>query len=238
MQNLLDVLRRDGDSSNTVVGIILIVMLLVFVGPGVLPQLVSNTIPFIDEGVPCTRLRTAENRAAHQSLIGRLARNPIVLTTEIDPIPSDPTATWTVRVTVLNNTIGTVPFVFDETQVIVGDDVASSGIGLIFNPPIALNLGTGRRNAGITSFPENTIRLLGPRQRCVHRINIPVNQLAGIQPSVSTVRAYYRITSAGTVQLAAGQAPIYADQGLAVIDGGYTESEPVIIPVIVAATAG
>ena len=42
---------------------------------------------------------------------------------------------WLYVVIIINDTIGTVPFVFNPNQVIVGNDTTSSGIGLIFNPP-------------------------------------------------------------------------------------------------------
>lgn len=224
---MLDFLRREGDSSNTVIGIIMLIMLLVFVGPNVLPSLLASTFPFIDEGVPCTFLRTGEDRARHQSWIGRSAVNPLTLRTQVDPLPdlSNPDATWTIRITVQNNTIGTVPFVFDENQVIVGDDIGSSGIGLLFNP--VANLSTGNSRAqGVASFPETSIRLLGPRQRCVHRVIFDANQLGAIQSGVTQITSYYRITTAGTVGLG-----IFPDQGLAIIQGSVVRSNPITVPV-------
>lgn len=229
---MFDFLRREGDSSNTVIGIIMLIMLLVFVGPNVLPSLLASTFPFIDEGVPCTFLRTGQNRANNQSWIGRSAVNPLSLRTQVDPLPdlSSPDGTWIIRITVQNNTIGTVPFVFDENQVIVGDDGVSSGIGLTFTPAANLSTGNVRTNQGIQSFPETSIRLLGPRQRCVHRVTFPASQLAAVQSGITQVTSYYRITTAGTVGFG-----IFPDQGLAIIAGGIVRSPAVNVPVSVVA---
>lgn len=227
---MLDFLRREGDSSNTVIGIILLIVLLVFVGPDVLPQLLSSTLPFVDEGIPCTRTRTAEDRANHQSLIGRAAVNPLLLAVEPEPLPvNSDDEEWIVRVTVINNTIGTVPFVFNENQVIIWNNEGvptGSGVGLRFTPPLSINLGTTTPVA-LGTYPEENIRLLGPRQRCVYRVRIPTTQIGSIQGNVTTVRAYYRITNDGATNVPGG---VYPDQGLDIIEGGYTESEPVIIP--------
>lgn len=223
---MLDFLRRDGDTSNTVFGVILLVMLLVFVGPDVLPRLLSRTFPFVDEGAPCTRLRTASDRGLHQSLIGRRSSDPFDLDVQVDPLPTDGSGSWIVRIIIVNNTIGTVPLVFDENQVLPVDD-GNSGVGLIFNPPANINLGT-IRPAGASTFSNDNIRLLGPRQRCVHRVEIPANQLGSIQPGTTTVRSYYRITTAGTVLTTA--TAIFPDQGLALLTNGFTQSEAVTVP--------
>jgi hypothetical protein len=225
---LLALFRRGGDSSNTIIGIILLVMLLVFVGPNVIPGLLSRTFAFIDEGVPCGRLRQAENRANHQSLIGRSARNPLNLRVQPGQVPSTPEGTLRISIIITNTTIGTVPIVFDPNQVIVGDN-GSSGVGLIFTPASGiLNTNNQRLTGGLSTFPEATIRLLGPRQRCVHSVDFPFNQLdASIINGQASVQAYYRITGAGLLP----NVGIFTDQGLAVIDGGYLASPAVAIPI-------
>lgn len=221
---LLDFLRRDGDSSNTVIGIILLVMLLVFIGPNVLPSFLSRTFTFVDEGIPCTRLRQAEDRGNHQSLIGRATRNPISLRVNSTTIPTDPNGILIIRITIENETIGSVPVVFDERQVIVGDDGVSSGFGLIFTPNSSVTLPNIRQTAGGV-INDGSIRILGPRQRCVHRIEIPRNSLdATLLSGSATVQAYYRINTVGVI--AGG---LYPDHGLALIDGGFLVSEPVPI---------
>src|SRR5690606_17592742 len=135
----------------------------------------------------CDRLRTAENRGLHQSLIGRAATDPFIMRVEPDTFPTDGATPWTVRIIVINNTIGTIPFVYNPNQLIVGDEPTSSGVGLLFTPNIAMSLdsnGDTIPNARIqsqTSFQDSDIRILGPRQRCVIRLSIPANQLGGIQ---------------------------------------------------------
>lgn len=238
MAEILDALRRDGDGSNTIIGIVILVLLTVFVAPDVLPQLVSNSLPFIDEGLPCNLVMNAEDRSQHQSLIGRSATDPLTIRTELVST-SNGTSPMVIRIIIINDTIGTVPFVFNPNQVIVGNDTTSSGVGLIFDPAITPTLdydGNGIPNsrvAGQTNFALSDIKVLGPLQRCVHRVEISADQLGTLQGVSSRVRAYYRILSAGSVQQLDPTAPIiYTDQGLGVITGGLVDSAEVIIPVI------
>jgi hypothetical protein len=216
------------ENPNAIVGLFLLVLLAVFVGPNMLPRLVSSFIPGADEGVPCSRLRTASDRANHQSLIGRAAVDPIGLTVRTSAIPVDPQGTFEVRITVINNSLGTVPIIYNENQVIVGDN-NTSGLGLIFTPQVGLTTGATRQDSG--TFPEANIRLLGPRQRCIHRAVFPFNQAGALFGNVE-VRAFYRINSAGTITQAqiGVPTPIFNDQGLNIIRGGYVESPPVTIP--------
>lgn len=240
--------RRDGDTSNTVIGIILLVMLLVFVGPNVIPGLLSRTFPFVDEGVPCERLRIAMDRSRHQSLIGRAAVNPLNIRVDPDPLPpiGDPEASWRIRIIITNETIGTVPFVYGPNQIIIGDAANSSGVGLLMsdstNQPVVFEIpGNFRENIGATTFPLSSIRLLGPRQRCVHTEFIPASAIPAALRNGAQVRAYYRITTNGVVaQAPAGVGPQrYSEQGLDVIDpgtvGGVIISEPVLVPPSVSA---
>ncbi|MGB1285696.1 MAG: hypothetical protein ACPG7F_04100, partial [Aggregatilineales bacterium] len=173
---MLDLLRRDGDTSNTIIGIILLVMLLVFVGPNILPGLLARTFPFVDEGVPCSRLRTTDDRAFHQSLIGRASQNPLSIQVRPGAVPQAADGELIIRTIITNNTIGTVPIIFDADQVIIGDD-GSSGVGLLFTPANSLSTGHIRQTGGATSFSQNTIKLLGPRQRCVHTEYFPGSQI-------------------------------------------------------------
>jgi hypothetical protein len=233
--------RRVRDSSNAVVGIIMLLLLLVFVGPNVVPNLLARTFPFVYEGAPCAWLRTANNRAAHQSLIGRAARDPLTVRVTAGPVPTTADGVLKITITIINNTIGTVPIVYDANEVIIGDD-GSSGVGLLFDRPTSMQLGI-RQTAGLATFPEAKIKLLGPRQRCVHTIEIPYGRM---DPSLLTaaqtpIRAYYRITTAGAAQSINPSEPfIFPDQGLALFTDGYAVSEPFIIvpPPIPAAVAG
>ncbi len=244
MSEIIDALRRDGDSSNTVIGIVILVLLTVFVAPEILPQLVAETLPFVDEGLPCTLVMNSQDPANHQSLIARGASDPLELQVDIGSYPTNGTSPLVLRVIVINNTIGSVPFVFNPNQVILNDDPSSSGIGLIFTPAFAGSLdydGNGIANAriqGQNSFARTDIKILGPRQRCVHRVEIPNAQLANLTPG-SRVRAYYRIQTAGGVQqINPFATPIFSDQGLNVVSGGFVESADQFIPFAASANTG
>jgi hypothetical protein len=220
--------RRGGNSQNALAGIFLLLLLAVFAGPNTLPRLLSRSIPFVDEGVPCDWLPTASGQSQHQSLIGRAAEDPISLSVSSSPIPSAEGGTLDISITVINASLGAVPILFNPDQVLVGDN-STSGLGIIFDPPNNLSTGFTRQDA--VSYPESDIRLLGPRQRCVHKLQFAANQLdASLGTGNATVKAYYRINSAGQIiETGAGVNPVYTDQGLKVRDG-YIESAPVFIP--------
>jgi hypothetical protein len=223
--------RRGEGGPNFIVGIFLLVVLGMLAGPNFFPRLISNVLPGFDEGVPCAWLKTADDRAFHQSLLGRAAENPIALSVRANPITRDPAAITSVIITVRNNSLGTVPLYFDPTAVTVGDN-GTSGLGLIFSPPNSLS--AGFRAGDPASFPEANIHLLAPRQSCVHRVEFPNGNIL-IDPSISSgtasVRAFYRMNSSGQTFPQAGvvATPIYVDQGLWV---GYVESDPIPMPVI------
>jgi hypothetical protein len=217
------------DNPNLLVGIFLLMLLAVFIGPNILPRIISSIAPGIDESIPCAWLRRGTDRAYHQSLIGRAAVNPLRVQVRSGSVPNTPDGTLSIAIVVVNESLGTVPIVYDPNQVIVGDN-NTSGLGLIFNPPNGLNTGGSRFDQ--QSFPEENIRLLGPRQRCIHRAEFPASQLdVSLQTGTSQVRAFYRINTAGGVQQTQPNAtPIYPDQGLDIVSGGYVESAPVTIP--------
>ena len=218
-----------GDNPNTIVGIFLLVLLAIFAGPDTLPRLISAFVPNADEGIPCDWLHRARDIANHQSLLGRAANNPLVLRVQASPIRPD--SPLVISIIVQNNSLGTVPIIYSPDQVIVGDN-NTSGLGIVFNPPNSLTTGNTRQD--YTTFPEGSIRLLGPRQRCVHRLEFPPSQVQA-NPTLlgggTQVLAFYRITSAGQVITAPGAVatPIFPDQGLLTVRGGFVQSEPVRI---------
>jgi hypothetical protein len=209
---------RSRFGSNVIVGLFLLVMLAVFAGPSTLPRVLSDVFPGFYEGVPCQWLKTAEDRANHQSLLGRGATNPISLSVQTTALPSaaDASGVWLVRIIIANNSLGTVPFVYDPNAIIVGDN-GTSGLGLIFTPSNSLSI-SSRQDYG-QNIPENLIRLLGPRQRCVHTIEFAAGNVL-IDPAVTSggaqVRSFYRNNSSGAVVQSAGAVatPIYNDMGL------------------------
>jgi hypothetical protein len=220
------------ENPNTLVGIFLLVLLAVFIGPNMLPRLVSSVAPNLDEAVPCAWLQNGLDRANHQSLIGRAAVNPIRLSVRTGSVPNTADGSFRITITVINESLGTVPIVYNEQQVIMGDN-GTSGLGVIFDGAVNIPINNARQDTA--SFPEANIRLLGPRMRCVHRMDFAASQVS-ITPGAS-IRAFYRITSAGQVFQTQNleATPIYPDQGLAVIRGGYVESQPFTIPITLTA---
>jgi hypothetical protein len=221
---------RNSERPNFIVGIFLLVMLAMFAGPNILPRLFATVFPGFDEAIPCAWLREASNRADHQSLLGRAADSPIALNVRTSGISNDPAEFLTIVVVVTNQSLGTVPFLFNPDQVMLSDN-NTSGVGVIFNPP-AQTLTGPIRAPDPTTFSEENIRLLGPQQSCVFRLEI-ANGNVLIDPSISSgtarVSAYYRINSAGQVLPTPGDltTPIYPDQGLWT---GYVTSDAVTIP--------
>ena len=217
------------ENPNLLVGIFLLILLAVFIGPNILPRILGSVAPGIDESIPCAWLRRGTDRAYHQSLIGRAAANPMQVQVRPGAVPNTADGRLVINIVVINESLGTIPFVYDPNQVIVGDN-GTSGLGVIFTPANSLSTGASRSNPA--SFPEENIRLLGPRQRCVHRLEFPASQMdMSLAGGTAQVRAFYRITTAGGVQQTDPNAtPIYPDQGLDTVSGGYVESSPATIP--------
>lgn len=198
---------RDASNQNVIVGIFLLIVLAVFAGPNAFPRFISSLVPIADEGVPCGRLPQATDRARHQSLIGRSASSvpgnpPVTVRVQAAALPADTTGEWLIRITLINDTIGTIPVIINETAAI--GDTGQNGLGVVFN---AAAIGAGGQVP-----PASSIRLLGPRQRCVQRLSIPGTQL-GTLGAFTSVKAYYRSTNPGAPTSLIGT-PIYGDQGL------------------------
>ncbi len=223
---------RQSSNPNLFVGLILLLLLLVFAGPTTLPRLLSNISPQFYQGAPCSWIHTAEDRGFHQSLLGRAATDPFSLSVQTSAIPnnaSDASGSLFINIIITNNSLGTVPFVYDPNSVIVGDN-GTSGLGLIFTPPNSLTNGAPRQDTG--TVPEQNLRLLGPRQSCVVTVEFPAGNVLP-DPSIASghaqVRAFYRNNEDGNIVQGAGTlaTPIYTDQGLW---KGYVESANVTIP--------
>ena len=105
---------RRSNNPNLFVGLILLLLLAVFAGPSTLPRLLSNINPQFYAGVPCSWLRTAEDRAFHQSLLGRAATNPFSLTRADDraarPMPAAACSSTSSSPTIRS---APCPFVYD-----------------------------------------------------------------------------------------------------------------------------
>jgi hypothetical protein len=150
-------------------------------------------------------------------LIGRNVSNPIALQVQASALPSTPEGRLVITVIIINRSIGTVPLIFNENQIRIGND-GTSGMGIEFDVASQLNSGPIRQDT--PTVPTNNIRVLGPRQRCVIKIEFTGAQLAqspALLSGSANVRAFYNVNSAGiaTAVNNSGSAPslIYADQG-------------------------
>ena len=147
----------------------------------------------------------------------------------ISGVPSGPNGSLDLEIVVINRSLGTVAFLYNPSQVNIGDD-GTSGLGVIFDPGNLMARSSGRSDT--QTYPEENIRLLGPRQRCIHSLSIPAGQLdPNVAAGNASVRAFYRINGAGAVVQAT---PIYPDQGLAVVPGGFAQSLTVPVQLAVA----
>jgi len=220
---------RRSRNPNLFVGLILLLLLAVLAGPSTLPRILSNINPQFYQGAPCSWVHTADDRADHQSILGRSATNPFSLSVQLTPLPTDASGVWDVNIIITNNSLGTVPFVYDPNSVIVGDN-GTSGLGLIFTPSNSLFAGSPRQDTG--TVPEQDLRLLGPRQSCVVTVEFGAGNVL-VDPNITSgtamVRAYYRNNENGQIVQGEGTlaTPIYTDQGLWT---GYVESPNVTIP--------
>jgi hypothetical protein len=220
---------RERFNTNTIIGVLLLVALFSLAGDEVI-TLIANQVPgqVVTEAFPCSWLPTPEDLGNHQSLIARRAiadGTSLDLMTRASTVPTTPDGVLTIRILVINSTLGTVPFIYNPDTVIVGDN-NTSGLGIIFDPPSNIVLPGINLRADPATYPENAIRVLGPQQRCIHTLEFTQAQLDNnIQSGNSTVQAYYRGVSAGAVP-PANPTPIYPDQGLPT---GLTVSNPVAV---------
>lgn len=226
----MQVFRRR-NNPNLLVGIFLLIIMAVFFSPNFFPRFVSDVFPEVYSGIPCQWLRRADDRAFHQSLLGRSVQDPFELTVDVGPFPTDGTQILEIRVTVRNNSLGTVPLIYNPVQVPVGDN-GTSGLGVLFSTN-SLN-GLFARGAEPQSYSESDIRLLGPRQSCVHTMELPAGNVLvdpGITSGQAQVKAFYRGTARGVVVPGPGvvATAIYPDQGLWI---GYVESDWTVISVV------
>ncbi len=212
----MSILSR-GNSQNTLVGLFLLLMLAVFAAPNLLPRLIAQVVPIFDEALPCEWLRQSDDRGSHQSWIGNAAsalEAPFSIGVTSSTFPTTSGETLLVRVIVINNTIGTVPIVVPAQ--IPDLNAGQPGVGAAFNYTGAIPPANPQG-----AIPADQLRLLGPRQRCIQRIEYRFEDLAalGINPT-STVKGYYRNASGGQIT---GAANPFTSPG---IWTGVVESEP------------
>lgn len=220
---------RGSNSPNNLVAIFLLMLLGIFAGPGMVPTLISSVVPGADESIPCSWLRTGNDRAEHQSLVGRTVTDPLTIKVRPSALPQQPGGTFDVAITLTNRSLGSVAIYYNNDprfQAQTGDDGLTSGLGVVFNSSSLI----GQGNATGGSVPEEDIRILGPRQSCVHHVLFSFEQIPqlGLGPGENEVKVYYRNTSRGVTQLLNGATQLlFADQGIWV---GVVESTSEKIP--------
>ena len=219
-------IRLDRNNPNSFVGIILLVLLAVFVLPDRLPQFISDLSPQFFAGIPCSGLPSASDLATRQSIIGRTASDPLLLELAADDIDAD--GELLLRLSVSNRSLGVLPIVYqaDNISVAAADD-SSDGFGFIIVPAPAAGT-NARSDPKPTAYAEADIRLLGPRQNCVHSLAI------GAAPAMiangGSAQAWYRMSVAGATQPPSdGKRAIYSDQGLDILSDAVVFSEELTI---------
>ena len=218
--------RLDRSNPNALIGVILLVALAVFVLPNRLPQFLGELSPQLFTGIPCTRLPVAKDLAAHQSVLGRRAVDPLVLALTTDAIGES--GELSMRLTVKNSSLGTVPVVFQEEDIVVaGAEDASNGFGLVIDPAPAAGA-RARSHPNIEGYDEGDIRLLGPRQRCAH--SVMVTAAGAMIDAGGSARAWYRMSIAGDHQPQSdGTRELFPDQGLNILSEDVVYSDEVEI---------
>ena len=112
-------LKLDRNNPNAFIGIVLLVVLVVFVLPDRLPGSIAGLSPQLFSGIPCARLPAAKDLAAHQSILGRQAQDPLQLKLTAGDINND--GELVMRLFISNHSLGTVPIVFQEDNFVVAD---------------------------------------------------------------------------------------------------------------------
>lgn len=219
-------LRLDRDNPNAFIGIILIVALVVFVLPDRLPAFFAELAPNLFAGIPCARLPAAKDLAAHQSILARQTQDPLQLALSASELDKD--GALTLRLTVTNLSLGLAPIVFQPDNMEIAEaDQGADGFGISVKPAPAKG-GSSRQNPNPTSYSESDIRLLGPRQSCLHAMELVAS--SKMVAAGGTVRARYRMTIAGAQQPQSdGVQAIFQDQGLDILSEGVVYSKEIAI---------
>ena len=132
------------------------------------------------------------------------------------------------RMSVSNESLGTVPIVYQENNIVIADaDDSTNGLGIIIDPAPAEGVNE-RSDPDPETYVESDIRLLGPRQKCGHAIEVTAAEAMITDGGLA--RAYYRISIAGIHQpQSEGTRQLFPDQGLAILSEDLVFSEEVEI---------
>ena len=219
-------LKLDRNNPNAFIGIVLLVVLVIFVLPDRLPAFIADLSPHLFAGIPCVRLPAARDLAAHQSILGRQAQDPLRLTLSASDINDE--GKLVIRLSATNSSLGTIPIVFQEDNLVIAQaDDDSDGFGIIIQPGPSQGA-RERVDPNPATYTEEDIRLLGPRQNCVHSIEIVAS--ADMIADGGTASAWYRMRIAGAQQpQRESLREIYSDQGLDILADGVVFSETIEI---------
>ncbi len=219
-------LRLDRNNPNAFIGIVLLVVLVVFVLPDRLPGSIAGLSPQLFAGIPCARLPAAKDLAAHQSILGRQAQGPLQLKLTAGVINDE--GELVMRLSVVNISLGTVPIAFQADNFVVAEaDDNTDGFGMIIQPAPDAGI-RARANPNPETYAEGDIRLLGPRQTCVHSLDLVAS--ASMISDGGSARAWYRMRAAGEQQpQSEGVREVFADQGLDILAESVVFSEEVDI---------
>lgn len=218
--------RLKRDNPNTYIGVILFVILLVYVLPQRLPAFIANFSTYSFGGLPCGNLPAASNLPAHQSILGRSSVDPLRLVLTASEVGED--GQLSLRLSIANTSLGSVPIVYQEDNfVVAARDDSSNGFGVMIDPAPA-DGGVDRRDPNPAGYAEDDIRFLGPRQSCLHELDVRAS--AAMIDDGGTARAWYRMTIAGEHQAQReGVRQIYPDQGLAILSEDIVFSQEIAI---------
>ncbi len=219
-------LKLDRNNPNAFIGIILLVVLVVFVLPDRLPSAIGGLSPGLFGSLPCARLPAAKDLAAHQSILERQAQEPLRLQLTASDINDE--GGLVMRLSVANTSLGTAPIVFQTDNFVVAEaDDESDGFGIIIQLAPAAGL-SARTDPNPSTYAEGDIRLLGPRQTCVHSLELVAS--AAMIRDGGSASAWYRMRAAGEQQpQSEGVREIFADQGLDILSDGVVFSEEIEI---------
>lgn len=219
-------LKLDLNNPNAFIGIILLVALVVFVLPDRLPGAIADLSPQLFGGIPCARLPAAKDLAAHQSILGRQAQDPLQLKLTAGDINDE--GGLVMRLSVANRSLATVPIVFQADNFVVAEaNDKTDGFGIIIQPAPKAGL-SARTDPNPATYAEGDIRLLGPRQTCVHSIELVAS--GAMIDDGGSASAWYRMRAAGDQQpQSEGIREIFPDQGLDILTEGVVFSEEIEI---------
>lgn len=191
-------------------GAILILMIVV-------PQ-VAPTSRF---GVACSGLANPIPGGNNGSLLSARSADALRLTLDLQQRNLAVNDTLTLNVTFENSGIGAITLFFVPGETLLRND-GTPGLSIeiarlpdrtIFSEPSTIRPPNPQRQ----SFPNETLHVIGPKQRCTEQITFTQTRLSNLNLAAGNyaIRAVYRNTTAGAINVPAGATatPIFNTQG-------------------------